>query len=77
MEPLRRVAIGVNAGIIGGEFLHLIEAVFDRIRLRFIAQMPLAGKVSRIAVFLKELGDRRCLLAQRILIAGRDYDRER
>src|SRR5262249_51789128 len=35
------------------EVFHFVEAVRDRVGLRPIAQMPLARKVRRVAVFLK------------------------
>src|SRR5271169_7140166 len=40
-----RVVIGIDAWIVGGEFLHLVEAVFDGIELRLVAQMPFAGVI--------------------------------
>ena len=76
MEPLVGVVVGVDAGVVGGKILHLVEAVLDRIGLGLVAQMPLAGEVRRIAVLLEELGDRRRLLAQGVLVARSDDDRE-
>src|SRR5208282_22341 len=77
MEPLVCVVIGIGAGVIGGEVLHLVEAVLDRIGFGLVAEMPLAGKIGRIAVLLEELGDRRRLLAQEVRVGGRDNDRQR
>jgi hypothetical protein len=37
MKPLGGVRVRVDAGVIGGEFLHLVEAVFGRISRRFVA----------------------------------------
>ena len=74
MEPLRRVAVGVNAGVIRSELLHLIEAVFDGVGLGLVTQVPLAREVGRIAVLLEELRNRGGLFAQSILIAGGDHN---
>ena len=76
MEPLVRVVVGIDAGIVGGEILHLVEAMLDRIGLGLVAQMPFAGEVRRVAVLLKELGDRRRLLAQGVFVARRHHDRQ-
>ena len=77
MKPLGRIGIGVDARIVRGERLHLVEAVLDRVGLRLITEMPLARKVGRVAVLLKKLGYGRRLLFERILIARSDHDRER
>ena len=45
MEPLGGVGIGVDARIVRGESLHLIEAVLDRIGCGLVTEMPFAGKV--------------------------------
>ena len=58
MKPRRRVAVGVHAGVIGAEDLHLIEPMLDRIGLRTVAQMPLAGEVGSTRP-LEELGNGR------------------
>ena len=76
MEPLRCVGVGVNAGVVGGEFLHLVEAVLDRIGNGLVAEMPLAGEGGAVAVLFEELGDGRRLGAEIIFIAGSDDDRE-
>src|SRR5262249_12089433 len=52
---IRGVGVGVDTRIVRGERLHLVEAVFDRISRRLVAEMPLARKVCRIAVLLEEL----------------------
>src|SRR5262245_49218883 len=39
--------------------------------------MPLARKVGRVSVLLKELGDRGRFLTQTVLVAGSDDDRQR
>jgi hypothetical protein len=57
-EPIR-VAIRVDARIVGSKLLHFIEAMFNRVELGLIAQMPLAGEVRAISVLLEELGDGR------------------
>ncbi len=46
MREAIRVVIGIDARIVGGEFLHLVEAVLDRVELGLISQVPLARKVS-------------------------------
>ena len=38
-------AVGVDARVIRGEVLHLVEAVLDRIGLGLVAQVPFAGEV--------------------------------
>ena len=77
MEPFLGVVIGIDAGIIGGEMFHLIEAMRGGIGIRYIAEMPLAREVGGVAVLLKEFGDRRRLLAEIVLVAWSDNDRER
>ena len=74
-EPIR-VAIRVDARIVGGKLLHFIEAMLNRVELGLIAQMPLAREVRAIAVLLEELGDRRRGLRQAVLIAGHNHHRE-
>ena len=76
-NPLVGVVVGIDAGIVGGEVPHLVEAMLDRIGVGLVAEMPLAGEVRRIAVFLEELGDRRRFLPQTVLIARSNHDRER
>ena len=76
MGELIRVVIGIDARIIGGEFLHFIEAMFDRIELGLIAQMPLAREIGAVAVLLEELGDRRRGLRQAVLVARHHHHRE-
>ena len=44
MEPFAGVVVGVDAGVVGGEMLHLVEAVLDRIGLRLVAQCHLPEK---------------------------------
>ena len=77
MEPFLGVVIGIDAGIVGGEMFHLIEAMRGRIGIRYIAEMPLAREVGGVAVLLKEFGDRRRFLAEIVLVARSDNDRER
>ena len=77
MEPLVGVVVSVDAGVIGGEILHLVEAVLGRIGRGNVAHVPLAGKIGRIAVLLEELGNRRRFLAQVVRVARRDDDRQR
>ncbi len=67
----RGVVVGVDARIVGGELLHLVEAVLDRVELGLVAEMPLAREVGRVAVLLEELGDRRRLRLQAVLVTGR------
>src|SRR5262249_26503381 len=57
-EPGGGIAVGIDARVVGAESLHLVEAVRDRVRLRLVAQVPLAREIGRIAVLLEELGDR-------------------
>ena len=42
MSGIIRVVIHVDARIVGGELLHFVEAVFNRVKFGLIAQMPLA-----------------------------------
>src|SRR5206468_5235200 len=77
MRPRRRVVVVIDAWVVGGEFLHLVEAMLDRVGLGLVAEMPLAREVGRVAVLLEELGDRRGFLAQEVLITRRDDDRQR
>src|SRR5271156_5061937 len=77
MREVRRVVIGVDARIVSGELLHLVEAMLDRVELGLIPQMPLAREISRIAALREELGDCRGVLGEAILITRHDYDRKR
>src|SRR5260370_22923936 len=77
MEPLVRVVVGIDPGIVGGKILHLVEAMLDRIGLGLIAEVPFTGEVRRVAVLLEELGDRRRLLAEAVLVTRGNHDRER
>ena len=51
--------------------------MLDRVELGLVAEMPLAGKVRRVAVLLIELGDGRCLFLEAIGVAGNDDNRHR
>src|SRR5271167_3955937 len=77
MKPLIGVGIGVDTSVIGGELLHLIEAMIGWVSYRLVAKMPLAGEVGRIAVLLEELGDGWGLGAKVILVARGNHDRQR
>ena len=68
MKVRRRVVIGIDTRIVGGELLHLVEAVLDRVELGLVAQMPLAREVGLITILLEELGDRRRFLFQAVLV---------
>jgi hypothetical protein len=50
-----RVVIRIDARIVGGELFHFIEAIFNRVELGLITQMPLAREVRAKAVLLEEL----------------------
>ena len=41
-ERRRYVVVGVDAGVVRGEMLHLVETVLGRIGVGLIAEMPLA-----------------------------------
>ena len=71
------VAVGIDARIIGGELLHLVEAVLDRVELGHVTEMPLAGEVRLVPVLLVELGDGRRLFPEPVLVAGNNHDRKR
>ena len=75
MEPLGGVRVGIDAGVIGGELLHLIEAMLGWIGRRLVAQVPLAGEVRGVTVLLEEFGDRRGLRAEVVLVARSNHDR--
>jgi hypothetical protein len=77
MGEVGRVVIGVDARVIGGELLHLIEAMFDRVEFGLIAEMPLAREISAVTVFLEKLGDRWGGFRQTILVARHNDNRER
>src|SRR5580704_1651436 len=77
MKPLRGVVVGIDAGIIGGEMFHLVEAMLGRIGVGLVAQMPLAGEIRRVTILPEEFGDRRRLLSEPVLIARGNHDRER
>src|SRR5207244_6485372 len=76
MEPRTGIGVGIDAGIIGRERLHLVEAVLDWIRFRFVAEMPFAREVRRVAVLLEELRNSGCLLAEGVLVARGDHNRQ-
>src|SRR5215467_5396625 len=63
--------------IVGGELLHLVEAVCDRIGFGLVAHMPFAGKIRRVAVLSEEFGDRRRLCPEVVLVTWGDDDRQR
>jgi len=44
--------------------------VLDWIAFRFVAEMPLAGKVRRVAVLLEEFGNRRGAFLEEVLVTG-------
>ena len=77
MKPLGSVGVGIDAGIVRGERLHLIEAVLDRVRRRLVSEMPLARKVRRIAILPEKFRNGGRLLPQRVFIARSHHDRER
>src|SRR6266478_9601034 len=77
MRPRRRVGVVIDAWVVRGEFLHLVEAMLDRVGLGLVAEMPLAREVGRVAVLLEELRNGGCLLAKGVLVARRDDDRQR
>jgi hypothetical protein len=54
MEEPGGVVVRINAGIVGGEMLHLIDAMRGGIGFGLVAEMPLAGKVGRVTVLLEE-----------------------
>src|SRR5271170_1012411 len=74
MREAIRVVIGVDARIVGGELLHFVEAMLDRIELGLIPEMPLTREVSRITAFLEELGDCRSTLRQTVRVAWDNHD---
>ena len=74
-EPIR-VAIRVDARIVGSKLLHFIEPMFNWVELGLIAQMPLAREVGAISVLLEELGDRRGGLGQAVFVARHNHHRE-
>src|SRR5947208_1978463 len=74
MEPRTGIGVGIDAGIIGRERLHLVEAVHDWIRFRFVAEMPFAREVRRVAVLLEELGNRRSAFPEKVLVTGGDHN---
>ena len=76
MGKPRRVVIGIDARIIGGEYLHFVEAVFNRVELGLIAQMPFAGEIGRVTVLLEELGDCRRRFRQAVGVTRNHHDRE-
>ena len=77
MKILGRIIVGIDAGVIGGEVLHLVEAVLDGIGLRLVAHMPFAGEIGRVAVLLEEFGNRRRFLLQSVLVTRGNHNRER
>src|SRR5215469_10010397 len=77
MKPLGGIGIGVDAGVIGGELLHLVEAVIRWIGYWLVAEVPLAGEVRRVAVLLKEFGNRWRLRTEVVLVARGNHDRKR
>ena len=74
MCEVLNAVIGIHAWVIGSEHFHFVEAMFNRVELGLITQMPLAREVSAIAVLLEELGDRRRGLRQAVLVARHHYD---
>ena len=76
MGEVIRVVIRIDARIVGGKLLHFIEAMFNRVELGLITQMPLAREIRAIAVLLEELGDRRRGLRQAVLVARHNHHRE-
>src|ERR1700733_14431643 len=76
MGEVGRVVIGVDARVIGGELLHLIEAVFDRVEFGLIAEMPLAREIGAVTVLLEKLGDCRRGFCQAVLVAWHDDHRK-
>ena len=76
-EKISRCRRSVNAGVVGGKMLHLVEAMLGRIGIRDVAEMPLAREVGGVAVLLEEFGDGRRFLAEIVLVAGGDHDGER
>src|SRR6185312_8370523 len=67
MKKFRGVVVSVNASIVGGKMLHLVEAMLGRIGIRDVAEMPLAREVGGVAVLLEEFGDGRRFLAEIVL----------
>jgi hypothetical protein len=66
MGEATRIVIRIDARKVSSKLLHFTEAMFNRIELGLITQMPLAREIRAIAVPLKELGDRRRGLRQAI-----------
>src|SRR5689334_13661368 len=77
VEPLLGVVVGVNACIISGEMLHLVEAMLGWIGIRLVAEVPLTRKIRRVSVLLNKLRNGRRLLPQAVLVAWSHDDRER
>jgi len=48
--------------------------MFDWVELGLVAEVPLAGEVSGIAVLLVELGNGRRLFPEAVRVAGNDDD---
>jgi hypothetical protein len=71
------IVVGIDAGIVGGEILHLVEAMRGRVGRRLVAEVPLARKVCRVAVLFEEFCDCRCLRAEEVLVARGNHDRQR
>ena len=76
MEPLGGVRVGVDAGVVGGELLHFVEAMIGRISHRLVAHVPLAREVCRVAVLLKELSNGWGLGTKIILVSRGHHDRQ-
>jgi hypothetical protein len=57
-----RTRVEIHTGVIGNKVPHIVKAVLRRKAIRLVAEMPLARHVSRIAVFLVELGNCRRFL---------------
>ena len=75
MEPLVGVRVGIDAGVVGSELLHLVEAMLDWISRRLVAEVPLAREVRGVAVLLEELGDGRGFRAEVVFVARSHHDR--
>src|ERR1019366_471030 len=77
MEILGSIRVGIDAGVVGGEFFHFVEAMIRRIGNRLVAHVPLAGKVGGVAVLLEKLSNRWSLWAEIVLVSRGNHDRER
>jgi hypothetical protein len=57
MKPLRSVVVGIDACIISGKLLHLVEAMLDRVRHRLVDQVPLAREVRGVPILFEKFGN--------------------